>query len=234
MTESESDAEKMVRQRKTISKTFPIESGVLNTLLSDAFESLHSSVDGCNFSQIEFIATPNESRLIGEVNVTTDRTEVFDELSRIGASEYDYVSPESVSSIKFVGHVSADVTGQKSDMDGDASFYDYTVTYETDTPQREWANVDSLEEYAEMVADGDETTVEDVLQQDTYYGHHHMSVPAQKRKANNIVRQTIRDRIQNQITVNNPESIDIGSRQLYLDEDKEQLEFTVTHTPPER
>lgn len=53
---------------------------------------------------------------------------------------------------------------------------DSTILYTTDEPHAMWANCDTLEDYAEMIAkDNDEYTKQDILNKDTYKSHFHLS-----------------------------------------------------------
>lgn len=51
--------------------------------------------------------------------------------------------------------------------------YDATLVYETERPQNIYANIQSVEEYAEMKAENSDDSIEDIINQDTYTSHCH-------------------------------------------------------------
>lgn len=58
------------------------------------------------------------------------------------------------------------------------SFFGYGLTdstchYLTDSPHKPYENIDTIQEYAERIAENTDRTVEDVLNQDNYYSHYH-------------------------------------------------------------
>lgn len=76
---------------------------------------------------------------------------------------------------------------------------DYTVNFTTNTPHEMWADCDTLDDYAEMVADNNEdTTVADVLRRDTYYNHFHIYGDVEP---NAIVSDVTQDILDKYITV---------------------------------
>lgn len=225
--------DKMVTKQKVVRKTLTVSNEDYKAQLSNAFEAYTTALSSRGCSPVmspRLVSTPDKTQVIGEVDVTTDKTDISAVLSRLSAEHGPVSDRTQVSKIKFRGNVTVPV-GNQTVTENATDSYEYTVVYKTDSPHAVSDKIHSLEEYAEMVASGQHgTTKDEVLQRDTYYESYTLRTPEEKQQLNPVVEATIRNRIQNHLSVTDTENVSVQSEQFYLDESGETVHATVAVT----
>lgn len=129
-----------------------------------------------HFDREQLVCTPDDTVIVADIVYDPDTLGdggrmVFDALARTTARDND-----AIPSADAVTSVDVHLTGTDTDdEDGLTHEHDYTVWFETPNPHDYWGDVDSVEEYCEMVADNnDDADLDELLARDTYGCHVHL------------------------------------------------------------